>query len=515
MAVSAPLILQAVSPLYLLAGFVLSTVVYLFVQSKRAKLDHIPGPVLAKYSNIWRGYRAWRLNHHTEGVNNYQIQMIGQYGDVVRIGPKHVLVYDPEAIDTIYGFRERLDKGPGYQVFVMTGTDQTALVSIKDEKTHGMYRRPIAHAYSLSSLKGYEPYIDQMIEKLIGELDKHDADGTPINMTRWLQYWAFDVMSKISFGEPIGFLDHGDDFNGMIQAQRENFRYISVANNFPFLDTLTKRNPLLKLFKKKPSMFFTFARRVVNERLARAAKDPESQSQGGRHEDLLGSFIAARKSYPLMTDIRITHITATNVLAGANNSARAMDATIHWLTAHPEAQERLYSEIKSVNMAAMKEAETEGPAALELALKMPYLDAVIQESYRQFGAPANNLERLVGPAGLTLPNGVQLPPGTVVCMNAASMSMLPHVFGQDARVFNPDRWMQQRGESDEAFHERRWRMQRAMIVFGHGSRSCIGKNIVQLELYKIWATLLRIYKLHQVMTIPRRREKKGGKAVEI
>ena len=149
------------------------------------------------------------------------------------------------------------------------GTDQTALVSIKDEKTHGIYRRPIAHAYSLSSLKNYEPYIDQMIEKLIGELDKHDADGTPINMTRWLQFCksttavhstssdllnvgAFDVMSKISFGEPIGFLDHGDDFNGMIQAQRENFRYISVANNFPILDTLTKRNPLVKLFKKKP-----------------------------------------------------------------------------------------------------------------------------------------------------------------------------------------------------------------------------------------------------------------------
>jgi hypothetical protein len=110
MTLSTPLIHQAVSPLYLLAGFLLSTVVYLFVQSKRAKLDHIPGPALAKYSNIWRGYRAWRLNHHTEAVNNYQIQMIGQYGDVVRIGPKHVLVYDPEAIDTIFGFRERLDK---------------------------------------------------------------------------------------------------------------------------------------------------------------------------------------------------------------------------------------------------------------------------------------------------------------------------------------------------------------------------------------------------------------------
>ncbi|OAL35460.1 hypothetical protein AYO20_05310 [Fonsecaea nubica] len=523
MALSTPLTQHAaISPVYLAAAAFLGLVLYLFVQSKRAGLDHVPGPWLAKYTNLWRGYQAWRLNHHKEAVNNYQINMIGRYGDVVRIGPKHVLVYDPEAIDTIYGFRERLDKGPGYQVFVMTGTDQTALVSIKDEKTHGMYRRPIAHAYSLSSLKGYEPYIDETIEKLIKELDKHDADGTPINMTRWLQYWAFDVMSKISFGEPLGFLDHGYDFNGMIQAQRENFRYISVANNFPLLDTLTKRNPFLKLVTQKPSMFFTFARRVVSERLAKASKDPEAQSASRRHEDLLGSFIAARKAYPLMTDLRITHLTATNVLAGANNSARAMDATIHWLTEHPEAQERLNQEIRSVNMAAMKEVDTEGPAALELALKMPYLDAVIQESYRQFGAPANNLERVAGPAGLTLPNGTHLPPGTVIAMNAASMAMLPHVFGKDARAFNPERWMRQAGETEDEFRERKVRMHRSMLVFGHGSRSCIGKNIVQLELYKIWATLLRIYKfepadvkLHQVMTIPRRREQRTEKSVEI
>ncbi len=113
MVVSTPSILRAVSPSYILLAFLLSTVVYFFVQSKRARLDHIPGPLLAKYSNIWRGYRAWRLNHHTEGVNNYQIQTIGRWGDVVRIGPTHVLVYDPEAIDTIFGFRERLDKVSG------------------------------------------------------------------------------------------------------------------------------------------------------------------------------------------------------------------------------------------------------------------------------------------------------------------------------------------------------------------------------------------------------------------
>lgn len=80
-----------------------------------------------------------------------------------------------------------------------------------------------------------------------------------------------------------------------------------------------------------------------------------------------------------MTEQRLTHLSATNVLAGANNSARAMDVTINWLAMHPEEQDRLYNEIVAVNVQAMKEADTEGPAALELALKMPYLDAMIQE----------------------------------------------------------------------------------------------------------------------------------------
>ena len=103
-------LLLSISPLYLAAVCVFVVLLYLFVESKRARLDHIPGPWLAKYTNAWRGYQAWKTNHHDEGLNNYQIRTIGRYGDVVRIGPNHVLVYDPEAIDVIFGFRERLEK---------------------------------------------------------------------------------------------------------------------------------------------------------------------------------------------------------------------------------------------------------------------------------------------------------------------------------------------------------------------------------------------------------------------
>ena len=110
MALGDALARNAISPLYLPILLIPAFFIYLFITSKKARLDHIPGPWLAKYTNAWRGYQAWRLNHHKQGAVNYQINMIGKYGDVVRIGPTHVLVYDPEAVDTILGFKERLDK---------------------------------------------------------------------------------------------------------------------------------------------------------------------------------------------------------------------------------------------------------------------------------------------------------------------------------------------------------------------------------------------------------------------
>jgi len=68
------------------------------------------------------------------------------------------------------------------------GVNASGLVAIQDEYTHGRYRRPVAHAYSLSSLKGYEPYIDEMIQKLVSILDDFERSGKVVNMSDWLHY---------------------------------------------------------------------------------------------------------------------------------------------------------------------------------------------------------------------------------------------------------------------------------------------------------------------------------------
>lgn len=106
MAISA---LLSISPLYAGAAIVVGITLYLVLQSRNAGLEHIPGPFLAKYTDAWRAFQAWRYNHYQNDVN-YQKNLLGVYGDVVRIGPKVVLVLDPEAINTVLGFKERLEK---------------------------------------------------------------------------------------------------------------------------------------------------------------------------------------------------------------------------------------------------------------------------------------------------------------------------------------------------------------------------------------------------------------------
>src|SRR2546423_7869571 len=58
----------------------------------------------------------------------------------------------------------------------------------------------------------------------------------------------------------------------MIKSQKADFRNIGVVNNITVLAALLKRNPFLRLIKAGPRVFFALARRIAQERLARARR---------------------------------------------------------------------------------------------------------------------------------------------------------------------------------------------------------------------------------------------------
>lgn len=105
------------------------------------------------------------------------------------------------------------------------------------------------------------------------------------------------------------------------------------------------------------------------------------------------------------------------------------------------------------------------------------------------------LKRFVPPGGHTLPNGDFLPGGTTIGMSPYITNRNRSIYGEDADVFRPERWLRDvdGGEAEEAFHTRLQAMHKADLSFGGGSRVCIGKNLGLFQTYKVLATLITLY----------------------
>jgi len=95
--------------------------------------------------------------------------------------------------------------------------------------------------------------------------------------------------------------------------------------------------------------------------------------------------------------------------------------------------------------------------------------------------PPNHIlaSKLVPPEGDTF-DGKFIPGGTKIAWNVWSLLRRKEMFGEDASVFRPERWL-------EASTNTHIEMERHVeLIFGYGRYMCAGKIIAFLELNKIF-----------------------------
>lgn len=131
---------------------------------------------------------------------------------------------------------------------------------------------------------------------------------------------------------------------------------------------------------------------------------------------------------------------------------------------------------------------------------LPYLDACVKEAFRLHPAPGLPLERIVPLQGVEIA-GAFVKGGTIVGCSAWVIHRRKEIFGEDVEVFRPERWLVGQGSTvvDDQEREREEKrikeMGSVMLHFGMGSRTCIGKNISLLEIYKLVPTFLRRFEV--------------------
>jgi cytochrome P450 len=265
----------------------------------------------------------------------------------------------------------------------------------------------------------------------------------------------------------------------------------------PILDRILWKNPIT-LFAQRigldkrvhPVTLFALSR--SNERAAQVAKIKnfglsDDERANPRGVDLLSKFAQASHDHPFMDDNRILSTCTSMVFAGSETTAISLSAVFYFLVKHPDVYAKLMQELDAAAADGTIEARADRTVSWPEAQKLPYLDAVIQESFRLHPAPGLILERVVPPKGMQILDDF-IPGGTIIGCNAWVVQRRPEVFGANVDTFRPERWL-------EANPEKLKEMKGSMLQFGAGARTCIGKNISLLEIYKLVPSFLRRFEV--------------------
>lgn len=470
------------------------------------RLCSVPGPLLAKFTDLWRLLMVKRGDSHDTYLALHE-----KYGDIVRVGPNCVSISKPDAIPMIYGIQKGFVKSDFYTVWqnMVNGKRVASMVFTTDEHQHAAMRRPIAQAYSLSSLVAYEPLVDSTTAVFLSRLDDLFASKADkvCDLGLWLGWYAFDVIGELTFSKRLGFLEKAEDVEGIARSILENFEWHAAIGQMPWLDWFTKKNPIYqRLFASLTSSpIIKFGQRRLQERLdqgdftseenANQSKNTEATISDSQlrekilhgvlpdKPDFLSRFLKLHEEQPEVVDQRrLLAYLFMNINAGSDTISATARGLLYHCLKNPDSMRQLREELDSAVSAGILTSPL--PTWTECKT-LPYLNACIKEALRFSPALALPLERIVPSTGLYI-GDTMIPPGTIVGINPWVLHRDKRIFGPDADEWNPDRWLDEDAENIKY-------MERHLLAFGAGSRTCLGRHVAMMELSKMIPALVLRY----------------------
>jgi cytochrome P450 len=159
------------------------------------------------------------------------------------------------------------------------------------------------------------------------------------------------------------------------------------------------------------------------------------------------------------------------LLAGADTTGTAFQAMIHYIMADDTIYEKMMAEIDEATRAGHLSAVPQYSEVLE---HCPYYVACVREAMRVCPSAPNIFPRMSPKGGLVI-CGQFIPEGIEVTCNPWLVHRDQSIYGADANDFKPERWLD--AEQAKIF-------EKYSMVFGYGVRSCLGRDIALMELYK-------------------------------
>ncbi|KAF5987957.1 cytochrome P450 monooxygenase [Fusarium bulbicola] len=439
----------------------------------RTGLRNIPGPRLARYTGLYRP----SLVYKGDSPRRYQL-LHEKYGPIVRTGPNHVSVSDPAMIPVIYGIGKNFQKvkTPFYTTMSLMyqGRRMDSMFTERNPNVHKALKSSVAQIFSMANMRNFEVYADECSAIFLDAM--RDLEGQRLDLAHWLQWYAFDVIGSLTFQRRFGFLERRHDVDEMISKINHGLELVKIVGQSEWLVALFDKLYTNSWMRENywPDTMDKFLKITEKEldKYDQSSKEPS-------RTDFLSQLREKQDKTGKITHRDMINHLSNNLLAGSDTTGISLRAVVYFVIKTPQVYEKLQKEIDEADQAGhLSEYVT-----YQESLKLPYFQATLKEAMRMHPAVGFPLERYVPDEGAQV-CGHSLPAGTNISTSAPLMHMNKGVFGHDARVSRPERWL-------EALPEQLSLMDRTFIAFGHGSRTCIGKNISLMEMGKLIPQLFR------------------------
>ncbi|MCJ1251932.1 hypothetical protein MMC30_009170 [Trapelia coarctata] len=446
--------------------FLISITVALIRQRYFSPVSDIPGPFFASFGTCWQ---LWHVFKGRIDEATYDLHL--QHGPFVRLSYNEVSINHPDAVSAVLA--APIPKAPFYVPFAIPNINYNNLMSECDPKRHVAMRANVASGYTLSNVLRNETYIDRTIALMEERLEQTAGTNEPVEFSKWIHFVTWDILGEVTFSERFGFLDQARDVGNAIENTFALALYITTAGYIQWLHALLLGNPILRWLDFQPNEH-TYQTCVAS--LNKRKANPEARV------DMVEQWMSTLAKHPdRMKEKDILCAAAANLGAGGDTVAITLQAFFYLLLKNPLYLDRLRQEIDG----SQARGELSKIVTYSEAQKLPYLQACVKETLRIFPAIPWNLPRVVPKEGLTIA-GHHFKAGTILSVNPWIIHRNQSLFGKDACIYNPERWLDP--EHSKA-------IEKYLIPFGLGYNSCPGRNVASLELNKITATLIRDFEL--------------------
>ncbi|KAJ4188759.1 hypothetical protein NW755_006248 [Fusarium falciforme] len=432
-------------------------------------LRGVPGPFLARITSLYflpstfKSDRVYVLR-----------QLHEKYGPIVRVGPNEVSLSDWRMYRRIYTNKQALKDPKFYSPFSFLGHGN--VFSVTNAADHSSRRKLQAKTYSQQEISSHASSILQRTDVLINRLLKSASDS-PTNTANAYDLfgaWGLEIICKLLVDADIP--DDPSQTIHMLEALESSPPTFFANILFPWLPTLRFKTKLPGILGHAYRAFDEWERLTIG--MLKDYQNQERDSSDRRQLGVAPLLESNNKHLGRSYHFREALEEAMGiVLAGSGVSGHTF-IYLTYALALPQGrrvQETLRAELRGA-----------GDSLSEL-MGLPYLSAVIKETYRVYPAIMSTLPRILGEPLEVADTNLTLPPGTIVGMQNYVHHRDPVLFPR-ADEFIPERWLEghemSRGINlDDA--------NAALTPYSVGSRNCMGQTLAKTELYLAVPRLVR------------------------